>query len=306
MDISVVIPTRDRCAHLVRTLEAFAAQDVGDLLAEVIVIDNGSSDDTLMRCRELISEFPYPLQVIVETTTGVSAARNRGVATASGEVILSVNDDTRPAGPSLLRHHLDAHRTAGTRTAVLGAIRFAAGAVSDNPFLSWLETGPQFDFDHLDSGDPVTVHHWYTAHMSFRRELFLAIGGMDERFPFGFEDIEFGHRMSLAGVRLLYRSDLRLIHDHQLTPSDWRRRNERMGVAGVFLNRVHPTDPPLAEPAVGLWWRYRRFEDDILRRLPTDWCWAPERLRTHVYKAIHDGSYARGYQSAAARRARAG
>src|SRR4051794_35889771 len=99
VDISVVIPTRERFEVLARTLEGLAAQDPGGVSAEVLVVDNGSRDGSLERLRGLADRWagPFPLAVVSEETPGAAAARNAGIARARGERVLFLGDDCRPA-----------------------------------------------------------------------------------------------------------------------------------------------------------------------------------------------------------------
>jgi GT2 family glycosyltransferase len=296
MDISVIIPTHNRLDVLKLNLEALATQELGDYEAEIVVVDNGSDDATVDWVIARATRFPYPLRVEIETTPGVSAARNRGVALSQGELLLSINDDTVPADDSLIVGHIEAHRESRKPLAVLGRIGYPDSLLRSDPFMAWLERGPQFDFEHLEAGLQPLPNHYYTAHLSLTREQFLAAGGMDERLRFGFEDAEFGYRLASSGTGLLYRGDLRLIHHHPMDLSAWRRRNERMGAAAGRVNQIHPINPPLAGVPDGLSDRLCATTDSVLALLPTDWRWAPRQVRDRVYGAVFRGAYRRGYR----------
>nr|MBA2304677.1 glycosyltransferase family 2 protein [Acidobacteriota bacterium] len=79
MRISVVIATRDRARLLSITLDRLRRQQYapGD---EVIVVDNGSSDDTAAVIGHAATDFPVPLHYVREIAPGKSAAVNAGVA----------------------------------------------------------------------------------------------------------------------------------------------------------------------------------------------------------------------------------
>jgi glycosyltransferase involved in cell wall biosynthesis len=92
IDITVVICTRDRAAQLSNALQTAAQMRIpSDLNWEFIVVDNGSSDSTA----EVVKAFEdrLPLRLVHEDRAGLSNARNKGVAEASGRYICWTDDD---------------------------------------------------------------------------------------------------------------------------------------------------------------------------------------------------------------------
>src|SRR6187200_1915127 len=94
--LSVVIPTKDRADALARTLNALEGQDAGNAELEAIVIDNGSSDDTVAQVRQRTGGT-LSIRLLEQPQGGPAAARNAGVEAAKGEVLLFLGDDTEPA-----------------------------------------------------------------------------------------------------------------------------------------------------------------------------------------------------------------
>ena len=96
MRISVVIGTRNRAALLRITLEHLRRQHFapGD---EVIVVDNASTDDTRAIVTGAAGDYPVPLRYLVEPRLGKSAAVNRGVGIARGDVLALTDDDVMVA-----------------------------------------------------------------------------------------------------------------------------------------------------------------------------------------------------------------
>jgi len=88
--ISVVIPAYNLSNYIEKTLQSIVASDYSDM--EIIVVDDGSTDDTAAVVEEYISEHAQ-IKLIRQTNQGVSAARNTGIREASGEYIIFVDGD---------------------------------------------------------------------------------------------------------------------------------------------------------------------------------------------------------------------
>jgi len=86
-----VIPTHDRCDSLRGVLEALSRQTVASDRFEVVVICDGCTDGTESMCRALPTD--YPLRVMTQEQSGPAAARNCGVAEATGPLIIFYNVD---------------------------------------------------------------------------------------------------------------------------------------------------------------------------------------------------------------------
>src|SRR5438132_11460312 len=88
MKVSVVIPTYNRAHVVVEAIDSALAQTFPDL--EVIVVDDGSSDDTASRVRG----HPDPrVRYLVRPHAGVSATRNAGIAAARGTLLSFLDSD---------------------------------------------------------------------------------------------------------------------------------------------------------------------------------------------------------------------
>lgn len=94
MRYSVVIATYNRCADLRGTLESLAALRA-DGPWEVIVVDNNSTDGTRRMIENAARTFPAPLRYVFEREQGRSPALNAGISIATGDVIVTTDDDVR-------------------------------------------------------------------------------------------------------------------------------------------------------------------------------------------------------------------
>lgn len=295
--LSVVIPTKDRADALARTLDALEGQRAGDAKLEAIVIDNGSSDETVAQVQRRARVGTLPLRLLERPEGGPAAARNAGVEAAGGDVLLFLGDDTEPADEGLLRAHLDLHASRPEPTyGVLGRITWTPRKPV-TPFMRWLENGgPQFHYCNLDPGPVDAASYFYSSHASVKRSFFEQVGGFDVRFPTAaVEDTELGVRLADAGLELDYHPELLVLHDHPTTPEQSLRRSVAVGRSAALYNRLRPDRPhPGVQAPRGLAWSAVRAAAPLLgalARLPL-----PRGARERVWLAMTRAGYARGYR----------
>jgi glycosyltransferase involved in cell wall biosynthesis len=299
--LSVVIPTKDRADALARTLDALEGQKAGDAELEVIVIDNGSNDETVAQVRRRAEGNAFPIRLLERPEGGPAAARNAGAGAAEGEVLLFLGDDTEPADERLLHTHLELHAARPEPTyGVLGRITWTPRKPV-TPFMRWLENGgPQFHYCDIEAGRVDAASYFYSSHASLKRSLFEQLGGFDERFPTAaVEDTELGVRLADAELELDYHPELLVLHDHPTTPPQSLRRSVAVGRSAALYNRLRPDRPHAGVQAPrGLAWSAVRLAEPLfalLARLPL-----PRGLRESFWLTMTRSGYARGYREGAA------
>lgn len=97
MDISVVICTRNRCALLKKLLDSLEHPLSADLTWEIVVVDNGSVDQTRQVVEEFARRVGFPARYVLESEPGLSHARNRGIRESRGNIIAFLDDDVTVA-----------------------------------------------------------------------------------------------------------------------------------------------------------------------------------------------------------------
>jgi len=274
VELSVVVPTRDRPSELRALCAALAGQDLERERFEVLVCDDGSTPPVDARS---LAHLGLDLRVVRRASGGPGPARNAGVARARGDVVVFLNDDAVPR-PDLLRRHLAAHRGAGEERIVLGAFPLAPERRTDS-FAHLVETtnllfaqpcmraGVLYDGSALCSGN-----------VSLRRRALEAVGGFDEAFPFaGAEDSELGLRLERElGLRVLYDPSVVAEHDHALDVDAYARRQRVLGWSVALIARQHD-DPTLATGSSA-----EPFDAAFVERLRAD----VERLAPEVAPAL--------------------
>ena len=238
MSFSVVIPTYKRPETLIPVLDALGRQtDAPEF--EVVVVDDGSGDDTP---RRLAAYRPaYPFRFFSQPNGGPASARNRGVREARGRIILFLGDDTVPE-PRLLAVHGAAHAEERPYPiAVLGYTTWPRD-LRVSPFLHQInEYGLQFGYGLIRDPEQVPFNFFYTSNVSLPRELLIDAGLFDTSFPHAaWEDIEVAYRLMQRGMRMLYRPEAVARHHHDITFASFRRRQEKAGEAAAIFYRKHP------------------------------------------------------------------
>lgn len=206
MDISVVVCTYNRAASLATTLSSLRALEAPPpLMWELLLVDNNSKDSTRSVIEEFAAASGLNVRYVFEPRQGRSFALNRGIQEAKGEIITFTDDDVTfdPKWLVSLKRALDES----------GCI--AAGGrivpVWNDPVPSWLQMEGQQAVLHLDLGkEPQELNYAIGANSAFRREAFEKYGlfqvglSVDGKSVAGYEDDEYGHRLTNAGEKIMY------------------------------------------------------------------------------------------------------
>lgn len=215
-DVSVVIPVYDHWEPLAHCLEALRTQDY-DGRVEIVVVDNGSTEpaperlpgeERIVRCRC--------------DTPGSYAARNHGVAVASGALLAFIDADCAPR-PDWLRRGLAA--LADDPEADAGAGRVEVVASSDASARTMVETFELW----CGFAQHAYVRRGFgaTANLFARRAAFERAGPFDESLLSG-GDKEWGRRLTRAGGRLVYVDDAVVAHEARATRAELRTKIARL------------------------------------------------------------------------------
>jgi GT2 family glycosyltransferase/glycosyltransferase involved in cell wall biosynthesis len=237
--ISVIIPTFNRQVTLERCLQALASQTLSSDEFEVIVVDDGSTDDTQQFLRKC--QTPYRLSYFQQKNQGAGAARKSAVEHARGEYLLLINDDTI-ADSGLLQEHLAIQRAHHDSCfAVLGTFDYERAA-RRRALTYFLSTDPfMFPQKNMHPEWYYGYTHFVTCNLSVRRDAVLAAGSFDPAFRLG-EDTEMGLRMARNGCKVIYDPNARALHDHlDINMKNMVGRAMAYGPIYLRLLEKHPT-----------------------------------------------------------------
>lgn len=270
--VSIIICTSSRAAHLRKTLAAIGVLCVPqDMPAELVVVDNGSADDTadvVQQCR-----LPnMPVRYILEPQRGKGYAYNRGMAEAQGEVFLFTDDDVRPpkdwiagmCGPIL----------SGEADAVAGGVLLAPHLRRD-----WMTQEHQNWLASTGSVAQEERARMVGANMAFSRRVLAKVPGFDPALgpgALGFaDDTLFTFQLMQAGFRLKLALDVCV--EHHFEPNRLARENfassaRKMGCSWAYVSYHWLQDQPAARwrssakaSLLLFWWRVRNLKS---RRKP--------------------------------------
>jgi glycosyltransferase involved in cell wall biosynthesis len=182
---SVIIAVRDGADTIARAIESVQAQTEPPL--EVIVVDDGSADDTAAVVRG------YDVTLVQQPNGGLSNARNRGVAASSGDfiVLLDADDELRPRKLEATRRKLEDDPGLDIVTSD-ATIRYRDRTARWYADITWV------DEPHQRLG--ILRGNFIFVSAAVRRTALDAVGGFDESYAFHGEG-ETWVRMILAGAR---------------------------------------------------------------------------------------------------------
>lgn len=208
--VSVIIPAYNSAQFITECLQSVAGQK-GGIPLEIIVVDDGSSDDT----REKVRVFGG-VRLLEQGNAGPSAARNRGIAAASGEFIAFLDSDDLWTEEKLaVQMPIFQHRPEVTMV-VGDCQRFnESGALNDSFFA-------EAQLDHDFFGDSVLVRDAYfklfrinyalTGGVIFRKDCLSRTGVFDESLQY-VEDLDLWFRIALD-FSVAYTARLCLLRRH--------------------------------------------------------------------------------------------
>jgi glycosyltransferase involved in cell wall biosynthesis len=201
---------------------------------DVIVVDDGSTDDTVASLQH--RQFPFPVRVVTQQNCGPSTARNAGAARATGPVLLFLDDDVEPK-PGMLAAHQMFH---ARRDHLLG-VGDLPPIVDDSTIFGVTLRGW---WDAMLDGIRRPGHRFgfrnvLTGHLSIQRHDFEALGGFDPLLRCH-EDWDLGYRALKRGLAIRFVAGAVAQHRECSDLAKVLRRKFDEGVADVQLCERYP------------------------------------------------------------------
>ncbi|MET1133978.1 MAG: glycosyltransferase [Aeromicrobium sp.] len=256
---SIIIPTigtsgevwGSRRTLVTETVRTVAEHTRHTDLEFVIVYDRPTPEAVLEELRALRDSHGLRIRLVVfPGKFNFSAKCNVGAAYAAGDVLVFLNDDMAARSDQVIETLIAPLREPGVGatgaklffedgTVQHGGVRYGSGFLSD-PYRTAAADAPG-ELGELQVNREVTA--LTGACVAVRREVFEAVGGFSERFPMNFNDVDFGLKITRAGLRSLWLHEVQLWHfesvtrDNAVRPWEFARLEQRWGARKTVRER---------------------------------------------------------------------
>lgn len=229
MRATIQFCTYNRAMLLERVLDACFEQTVPEDAYEIVVVNDGSTDETSEVLHRMAARARCAYEIIEQPNGGLANARNSGIARARGERIIFIDDDVLVL-PNFVAEHLRSAESHPANVVRGGAI--AVESFDDLP-------PPVWSLKHYSG------NFFWTTNVSVPLETLRAIGAFNESFDeYGWEDIDVGLRLRERGVRASFNPQA-LVYHWKPRPSvaaveSMIRQARAQARTAVLLAELHP------------------------------------------------------------------
>ncbi|MFC1633812.1 glycosyltransferase [Planctomycetota bacterium] len=197
--VSVIIPAYNSEKSIGQCLKALSEQSYPADSYEVIVVDDGSIDNTPTIAQD------HTIQYIRQENKGPAAARNNGAQKAKGDIILFTDSDCVPEA------HWIREMVKSFEDSKVMAVKGAYRTRQNGLMARFAQVEFEERFEMLKKVENIDMVDTYSA--GFRKEMFVDLGGFDTSFPVANnEDTELSYRMSAQGYKMVFNPKAIVYH----------------------------------------------------------------------------------------------
>jgi glycosyltransferase involved in cell wall biosynthesis len=238
MEVSIIIPTYNNLDNLKLCLRALEGQRYPRTDFEVIIVDDGSGEKIKKDALNYLQNININKKFLQSPHLGPAAARNRGIAASSGNLIIFIGDDI-VASENFISEHTRIHsRHPGA--ACLGLTLWHDSVKTGN-FQNFLAPyGLHFSYHNITDRSNCGYGFFYTSNISlgkywFEKEKF------DENFKYpAQEDVELSYRLHKRGLSIVFNDRALAYHRHVYTEKIFFDRRKQIGEAMALTAAKHP------------------------------------------------------------------
>jgi glycosyltransferase involved in cell wall biosynthesis len=261
-EMTAILTTYNRDALVGMVLKSFVSQTFANDAYELIVVDDGSLDDTAAVVSHFVDKIP--LRYVYQPNAGLAAAKNHGLALARAAVVLFIDDDDILA-PDCLQQHAAMHRLyPGQEIAVLGYTKLDT-AIANDPLMHFVTEvgGYLFSYSRAQEDCDLGYDWFWGGRTSFKRAFALESGGFNPIFRFGCEDIELGYRLAKRGLKVRYAPAAVSVMLRRIPFDAFCNRLRRQGNSQYVFSRLW------REPEAQRWCEVEDFQKEWPSIAPT-------------------------------------
>lgn len=231
---SVIVPVYNGALTIERCLDALARQQTAPDAYEVIVVDDGSQDETCAVVDAWCRRHPsHHARVVRQENAGPAAARNHGAQVAHADLLLFTDADCAPAP-----HWIDALTAPFADPQVIGA-KGTYTSAQQAAVPRFVQAEYEDRYDRMRDMPQIDFIDTYSA--AYRRAIFCENGGFDPIFTTAsVEDQELSFRLAQKGYRLVFAPAAQVEHIHDENLREYFRRKYYIGYWKALLIRWHP------------------------------------------------------------------
>jgi len=229
--VSIIVPVKNGAAKIKDLLDSLMRVDYDKDKLEIIVVDGNSTDTT----KEIVSK--YPVKLVIEEKAGVNVARNTGIRNSSGEIIAFTDHDC------VVPENWVKAIVSNFQDPQVGCV---GGKILryNNDFLSCYADESLVPVMRIFKNRTVISRiksplcYPVGCNFAVRREAIEKAGFFDERFTYGFDELEFAERICMEGYKIVLTPDVMVQHKHRSTLSELLKQTFRYGQGGGLLPKT--------------------------------------------------------------------
>jgi len=231
LKIAIIIITYNRPGDMLELLQNIVLLEHKDLLGQVIILNNHSSEDCKPVEDFINTHKEIPFNYIVsEKNLGVSAGRNLAIQKANCPILVFIDDDALFENKDALLQIKNIFSEEGNKDAGIAAFKIYYQSTMDfqkNAF-------PHKNFTERKSLAKFDTYYFSGCAHAIRRNVFDTVGYYPENFFYGMEEYDLSYRAIDAGFRILYDSRVTILHKE--SPSGRLTKKEKL--RGMWVNKT--------------------------------------------------------------------